>query len=94
MTERTLGTFRIDKSQWEAFQGKAKENGSNASSLILSWIELYLDGNLDSIDKVKSCLDDSIDSIDNRIDKRVEERLQPIRERIDELMKELGEFAA
>ena len=94
MTERTLGTFRIDKAQWEAFQSRAKENGSNASSLILSWIDLYLDGNLDSLDKTESCLDNSIDNVDSRIDKRLDEILLTVQERLDRLEQELEKFAA
>jgi tetrahydromethanopterin S-methyltransferase subunit G len=91
MTERTLGTFRIDKAQWEAFQGKAKEHGSNASSLIISWIEAYLDDSLDSID---NGIDKRIDNIDERIDKRIDTVFLSVQERLDKLEQELEKFAA
>jgi flagellar biosynthesis/type III secretory pathway protein FliH len=91
MTERTLGTFRIDKAQWEAFQGKAKERGSNASSLITGWIEAYLD---DSIDNGKVSIDTSIDNIDERIDNRIDTVFLSVQERLDKLEQELEKFAA
>jgi hypothetical protein len=98
MTERTLGTFRIDKAQWEAFQVKAKEHGSNASSLIIGWIETYLDGSIDSIDNnqisLDNSIDNSIDNIDERIDKRIDTVFLSVQERLDRLEQELEKFAA
>jgi hypothetical protein len=87
MTEQALATFRIDKQQWEALKDKAKSNGINATSLFLSWVQAYLNGNLDSgIDGI----DNSIDGIDNRIDKAV----LPLVKRLDKLEEELGKFGA
>lgn len=40
----TLGTFRIDKDVWKAFQDKAKNEGQNASAVLNRFIRQYLDG--------------------------------------------------
>lgn len=42
--DTTLGTFRIDKDVWKAFQDKAKNEGQNASAVLNRFIRQYLDG--------------------------------------------------
>lgn len=83
MTDKTLGTFRIDSDLWEDFKDQARSNGTNASSLIITWISAYLDNGIDA----------SIDSIDKPT-VSIDEALQPILQRLDNLEAELGKSEA
>lgn len=98
MTEKTLATFRVDAEQWQAFKAKAAENGVNATSLFLQWIEMYLDGNLDStsqrIDGTAQRIDNNLDSVLSCIDERLDSAISPLQQQIDQLRSELGEFVA
>jgi hypothetical protein len=48
MSDRILATFRVDPDKWQAFKGKAKTEGSNASAVLIQFVTAYLDGNIDS----------------------------------------------
>jgi hypothetical protein len=100
MTDRNLRTFRCDAERWKAFKSKASENNTNASALLLQFIDTYLAyGCIDNgIDSKDGCTDTHIDStdidIDSRIDSRIDNLLQPIKQELEALRADLGEFVA
>lgn len=95
MVEKQLATFRIEAEQWQAFKAKATEGGTNATAMLLQWINLYLDDNLDvSIDLTQSHLDKNLDSVLSSLDRRIDSAIAPLQQQIDQLKAELGEFAA
>jgi uncharacterized membrane protein YebE (DUF533 family) len=48
MTQEKLGTFKVDASLWDSFIARAKQEGTNGSTLLKSFIAAYLDGRIDS----------------------------------------------
>ncbi|OKH30832.1 hypothetical protein NIES2119_30120 [[Phormidium ambiguum] IAM M-71] len=71
MNDKKLATFRIDASQWKAFQEWARRSGTNASALLVEYIEECLNraptkgakfGKEPAIN-----IDKRIDSLDKRI---------------------------
>lgn len=87
MNDKTLATFRIDMAQWKAFQEWAKRSSTNASALLVEYIEECLDraptrGAKFRLESNAINIDQRIDSLDKRIaqleislDKRIEELL-------------------
>lgn len=77
MTESGLATFRIEKERWARFQQLAKDSNSNASKLIISFIDACLDNRIDigdyTITQPKSAISTSgIDEyLDNNLDTRI-----------------------
>lgn len=80
MRNPILATFRIDPEKWQAFKGKAKGDGTNASAVLIQLVTAYLDGNIDRI------LDKSA-SLDNNLDKRIENAIAPLRGELAALKK-------
>jgi hypothetical protein len=101
MTDSGLATFRIEKERWARFQQLAKDSNSNASKLIISFIDACLDNRIDiddyTITQPKSAIStSSIDEyLDNNLDTRIGNYLAKnlnsyLDNRIDELpIKEL-----
>jgi hypothetical protein len=96
MTESGLATFRIEKERWARFQQLAKDSNSNASKLIISFIDACLDNRIDiddyTITQPKSAISTSgIDEyLDNNLDTRIGNYLEKnlnsyLDSRIDEL---------
>ena len=77
MTESGLATFRIEKERWARFQQLAKDSNSNASKLIISFIDACLDNRIDiddyTITQSKSEISTSgiDDYLDNNLDTRI-----------------------
>jgi hypothetical protein len=95
MTDKTLATFRIDAKQWQAFKAKAAEADTNATALLLQWVALYLDNNLDfGLDTIETHLDKNLDNVLSSLDERIDSAIAPLQQQIDQLKAELGEFAA
>jgi chromosome segregation ATPase len=106
MSDKKLATFRIDGEVWEQFQELAKADGSNASKLLIDFVNGYIDrrqsrqsvaSDIDSLDIGGSNLDTSMDSLDkNQIEQLVvgivDERTQAIAERMEAIEQRLGEF--
>jgi hypothetical protein len=76
MSDRILATFRVDPDKWQAFKGKAKAEGSNASAVLIQFVTDYLDGNIDSnIDKL---------DIDHGLDERIDNAIAKLRDELTE----------
>lgn len=71
MNHKKLATFRVDVSQWQAFQEWAKRSGTNASALLVDYIEQCLDRPPTRVTQFrlapKSNTDKRIDSIDKKL---------------------------
>lgn len=82
MTESGLATFRIEKERWARFQQLAKDSNSNASKLIISFIDACLDNRIDisdyTITQPKSAISTSgiDDYLDNHLDTRIDSYLK------------------
>lgn len=81
MADKILATFRVDSDKWEAFKSAAGLDDSNASAVLLEFIDWYLDGNRLTSESVSS---PNLDGIDSRIDKLIDDRMAQIDKRIDE----------
>ncbi|MFB2835357.1 hypothetical protein [Floridanema evergladense] len=72
MNHKKLATFRIDVSQWQAFQEWAKRSGTNASALLVDYIEQCLDRPPTRVTKFRLApkynTDKRIDSIDKKLE--------------------------
>jgi hypothetical protein len=66
MSDLKLATFKIEPDRWQAFQDKAKQEGSNASALLKTFIGRYLDGSIEIPSELSST------DIDSRIDAKLE----------------------
>ena len=81
MTESVLGTFRVEKELWNKFQGLAKSSSSNASQVIVGFIQACIDGSVDgSIDiknytNIKPKQKADADNIDGVIDAYLDKNL-------------------
>ena len=85
MSESKLATFRIDKERWDKFVLLAKDNDSNASKLIIGFIDACIDNRIDfniyTITPPKSTvsnigIDEYLDShLDTRIDSYLKKNL-------------------
>lgn len=72
MRQKKLATFRIDADEWEAFQEWARRSGTNASALLVNYIEECLDRTPTRfsrmpIDRITNNLDKRIDRLDERL---------------------------
>ncbi|MBD2181883.1 hypothetical protein H6S82_00245 [Planktothrix sp. FACHB-1355] len=88
MTNKKLATFRIDASKWQAFQQWAKRSGSNASALLVEYIEECLDTaptrrSIFPLNQTANNIDERIGSIDERlklleasVERRVKEAIE------------------
>lgn len=81
MTKKKLATFRIDPNEWEAFQEWAKRSGTNASALLVDYIEQCLDRPPSKISKFLQ--NETTSNIDYRID-TIEKRLKALEESIEQ----------
>ena len=76
MSDRILATFRVDPERWQAFKGKAKAKGSNASTVLIQFVTAYLDKNIDgNIDK---------SNIDRDLDEKIENAIAKLRNELTE----------
>ncbi|MCL1474610.1 hypothetical protein [Argonema antarcticum] len=88
MKKKKLATFRINPDEWQAFQEWAKRSGTNASALLVDYIEQCLDRPPDKISRISP--DGTTNNIDYRIDsidKRLKALEGAIEERIEKLIK-------
>jgi hypothetical protein len=99
MAGSALGTFRVDKKSWDKFQELAKGGDTNASKLIVEFIDACLDNRIDiknyTSTKPKSKpenLSESIDThLDNNLNARIDARLKEILDnRIDKDLDKSG----
>lgn len=74
-----LATFKIDPTLWNEFKAKAAAQNSNASAVLKTFIEGYVN------DRIDSSIYSNIDDIEALIDNRIDERLRGIDERLGEL---------
>jgi hypothetical protein len=91
MAESALGTFRVDKDLWAKFQELAKSGDSNASKLIVGFIEACVDNRIDIKDytsiKPKSKSENLSEIIDEYLDKHLDKRIDlNLEVRIDEYL--------
>ena len=86
MKEKILATFRTDPDKWEAFKAQASEENSNATSVLLDFIDWYLDGNRITKGKQKTTkAQPRPDNLDERIEALVNERIEAaLKERLQE----------
>ncbi len=86
MNDKKLATFRIDASQWKAFQEWAKRSDTNASALLVEYIEECLSrsptrgvkfslGPTISIQRRIDSLDKRIAQLEISLDRRIEESI-------------------
>ncbi|MFB2891734.1 hypothetical protein ACE1CI_02205 [Aerosakkonemataceae cyanobacterium BLCC-F50] len=71
MIQKKLATFRIDADQWDAFQEWAKRSGTNASALLVNYIEQCL---VSTPSRFSQFPDRMNKNLDKRLD-RLEQRL-------------------
>ena len=89
MTESGLATFRIEKERWIRFQQLAKDSNTNASKLIIGFIDACLDSRIDVNDYtiVETKSETSSSDIDKYLDKYLDAYIDKYLERrIDVLM--------
>jgi hypothetical protein len=71
MIQKKLATFRIDADQWDAFQEWAKRSGTNASALLVNYIEQCLVSTPSRSshfpDRMNKNLDKRLDSLEQRL---------------------------
>lgn len=71
MIQKKLATFRIDADQWDAFQEWAKRSGTNASALLVNYIEQCLVSTPSRFshfpDRMNKNLDKRLDSLEQRL---------------------------
>jgi hypothetical protein len=79
MADSALGTFRVDKDSWTKFQEIAKSGGTNASKLIVGFIDACLDNSIDINDykttKPKPKPENLNENIDVYLDKNLDTRI-------------------
>jgi hypothetical protein len=85
MSADKLASFRVDSQLWEQFQAYAKENNTNASALLISYIKSVVNtGNvITSSQNINTSSQSnnpslSIQDIDKRIDDKVKQSIQNI----------------
>ena len=82
MAESALGTFRIDKDLWAKFQKLAKSNDTNASKLIVGFIEASIGNRVDVKDykttKPNPKLENLSESIDTYLSENLGDRVKVI----------------
>ncbi len=87
-SEKVLATFRIDPEKWEQFKNAAGNEGANASSLLLEFVDWYLDGNRLRGKESASPTPDNLDEvIDARIAALLDDRgltAEAMKERLQE----------
>lgn len=97
MKEKILATFRLDPDKWEAFKTLASEENSNATNMLLDFIDWCLDGNRISKGKPKTTkAQPRPDNLDERIEALVNERIaylaNGLNERLSAVYTELEEL--
>lgn len=79
MAESSLGTFRVEKELWTKFQELAKSGGSNASKVIVGFIQACIDNNIDVKDytstKPKPKPENLSEAVDAYLDKNLDTRI-------------------
>jgi len=81
-----LGTFRIPLEKWKTFKEKAKEQNSNASAVLMAFVDRFLAG--EEIPQVQTGLpanvatteqmNTAIAALERRLMSEVEKKLQPL----------------
>ena len=87
MKEKILATFRTDPDKWETFKTQASEDNSSATSVLLDFIDWYLDGNRIQKGKSKTVKTQQsrLDNLDERIEALITERIEAtLKERLQE----------
>jgi len=86
MKEKILATFRIDPDKWESFKESASIENSNATSVLLDYIDWYLDGYRIQKGRSKTIKSQPrLDNLDERIEALVNERIDAVvKERLQE----------
>lgn len=97
MTEK-LATFRINEEVWQAFKSLCKDANSNASAVLVAYIqEQVKGGKLQSIPQPSppTHLDNALEQyIDQKVEEVVEERLRPLLVQVESLDANWGKSAA
>ena len=79
MAESVLGTFRVEKELWTKFQELAKSGGSNASKVIVGFIQACIDNSIDVKDytstKPKPKPENLSEAVDAYLDKNLDTRI-------------------
>ena len=79
MAESVLGTFRVEKELWTKFQELAKSGGSNASKVIVGFIQACIDNSIDVKDytstKPKPKPENLNEAVDAYLDKNLDTRI-------------------
>ena len=60
--DKKLASFNCDEDLWSQFRHRCQEQGTTATAILTSFIQLYLDGSLDDLD---------VNPLDKRFDKQV-----------------------
>lgn len=84
MPDKSLATFRIEPEKWEAFKALATSNGSNASAVLIDFIETCLATNRIHIESSASTTNFNLDDINVLIDKRIKHHLSKVRFELEE----------
>ena len=95
MAESALGTFRIDKDLWAKFQKLAKSKDTNASKLIVGFIEASIGNRVDVKDykttKPNPKLENLSESIDTYLSENLDDRVKAIMsDRLDKSLDKSG----
>ena len=86
MKEKKLATFRIDSDQWIAFQEWAKRSGTNASALLVEYIEQCLLQAPTQASRFR--LEGAVTNIDERLE-RLERKLKSLEASLEPRIKEI-----
>ena len=84
MNHKKLATFRIDVSGWQAFQEWAKRSGTNASALLVDYIEQCLDRPPTRVTQFRLAPKSNTDKRRDSIDKKLEQLEISIEKQISE----------
>lgn len=78
MNTRTLATFRIDESQWQAFKEKSASQGSNATAELAKFIQSYISNDIQTdIQRIDDEIYNRISELSERLDQH-EDRLKKL----------------
>lgn len=84
--DRKLATFRCDRTLWDTFIKTARENGTDATAILIEFVRSYTDPSRQKLDIDKHCLDVSIpDTLLARIDAYV----QPLKAEVGKLRSQI-----
>lgn len=88
MKDKVLATFRLEPEKWESFKALAASHDSNASAILIQFIETCLDTNqLPSQTpptQTPSTDTTHLDNLEEMIDKRIDKRLDELRLQLEQ----------